>query len=531
MLRRVDLNDIVFVALCAAMVVASSVVVAHGSPQMVLVFAGGALVLLAGVLGTIRVASLTASLVLVGAAVVVLPANGVRPIPGASLADLLLVAAAVTAVLGMLSRPSLLPTIPVWVLGGAACLLSAACIAELYQPVLRPVSPVFESFNVTTGLQNEGNNFASAAQLTFAAVVVPVVIAATATSWPRLRLLATVWTIGATASALVAILAAFTPIDLQPILTGADFGIEGGYSEASRVAGLTVHPTTLGLASAMAIPIVIARLHHPNYIFRLLNFAAAGILVLAILVSGTRAGVFAAIAGMLHMFVMQPQARRPLLAFLALGALVAYFRSQSFTQLSIFERFTGAVSSGSSDTGHALVLRESVSLWQQAPLSGWGFDVMRGAHNIVLQMLMAGGPVALAGFAALTIGAWLTARALRKDADIPEDVRHLTTAFAASLLVWFVAALVQSTSSDRYLYLPVAMILAVLFAKQRLARASQGRHTAARAGDRASDRVRRADNRRGARDREPSALQLPGDQPAAVSGQQPQARRSPTDIR
>jgi hypothetical protein len=57
-------------------------------------------------------------------------------------------------------------------------------------------------------------------------------------------------------------------------------------------------------------------------------------------------------------------------------------------------------------------------------------------------------------------------------------------------------------------------------------RGAQGRPAPARAGARAADRARRAHDRRGARDREPPHVRAARDQPAAVPGEQPQARRA-----
>ena len=218
----------------------------------------------------------------------------------------------------------------------------------------------------------------------------------------------------------------------------------------------------------MATPIVLARIRHPSRAVGLLNLAASVTLVLALIVSGTRAGVIALCVGFLYMFIVLPHLRRVLVCLVGVATTVAYLRASSFETLSVVDRFTGAASGRASATEHATTIHDAWELWSHAPLSGWGFDTMRGAHNIAMQMLVAGGPLALLAFVVIVGGAWWTARRLHTDREVPADVRTLTSAYSASLLIWLTAAVVQSTSSDRYLYLPVAMILAVLFARRRM---------------------------------------------------------------
>jgi O-antigen ligase len=98
----------------------------------------------------------------------------------------------------------------------------------------------------------------------------------------------------------------------------------------------------------------------------------------------------------------------------------------------------------------------------QRPLVGHGFEYVRGAHNIYLQLLHAGGLIALTAFFIFAVGITVRGLRLAGTAAIPADLRSLATASVASLGVWLaVGGLVGTAIFDRFLYIPAGLILAL----------------------------------------------------------------------
>ncbi len=93
---------------------------------------------------------------------------------------------------------------------------------------------------------------------------------------------------------------------------------------------------------------------------------------------------------------------------------------------------------------------------------GHGFEYVRGAHDIYLQLLHAGGIVALAGFLSFAVGITVTGVRLGRSAAVPEHLQGLARASVASLAVWLAAGGVVSTPIfDRYLYIPAGLVIAI----------------------------------------------------------------------
>lgn len=102
----------------------------------------------------------------------------------------------------------------------------------------------------------------------------------------------------------------------------------------------------------------------------------------------------------------------------------------------------------------------------ERPLTGYGFQVVRGALSVPLQLLTAGGIVALAAYLTVLGGAAYTGLRFAADRALPSNVQATAMALVVSLIVWLIVGFVENNTFDRFIYAPVALILAISFASR-----------------------------------------------------------------
>ncbi len=399
----------------------------------------------------------------VAAAIVLLPANALRLTGSATYADVLLVAALGAVALAMLSH-WYAPTPPPLLVAGATLLALSVALSVLFEPATRPNVYIFSERGLPGAPSADEEGWVIAVRLGFALLVVPYLIAVTITTWTRVRIAVGAWMVGAGASALVAVLAAFTGFDYQETLTGVQYSFIDFGPEADRLTGLAVHPSALGLASAMAAPVAMVKLGDKN------GWWWAALLALfgsAIVLSGARAALIAVTIGAAYVAWKMPVARRRL-AVVALAAMtVGYVQSVDVSKFGIVQRITGqAISSSQSDSQRGAAFEQGFTYGLERPF-GWGFDVIRGAHNLELGMITAGGLPALIALGLLVVGIFSMGRDLARRRDIPEDMHALATALLGSLAVWFIAVQLQSNVFDRWLFIPGGLLLGMWFVAAR----------------------------------------------------------------
>lgn len=384
-------------------------------------------------------------------------ANGVR-VGQFTVSDALLLASLPLSLL--LAKRT--PRLPRWFLLGAGLVVVAAVVIEMFPPPTI-ASELFRQKNLTTGQVGQDSHLTLAARLLLAIAVVPVAVAfATA---QRARLLVDAWIIGTVFGAGIAVLAAFGPLDLQQTITGQAYSIEAYKLTQGRYTGLSVHPTLLGVAAAMACPVVVGRMTNARQGW--LYAPALGILVLAVLVSGSRIALIAALAGVAVVFVYQHRARRQMLALAAGAVVLLAFTGSAASGLSTTQRLMkdagGVQSAASSDAARSRTIREGMELFERRPI-GWGFQGLRGAHNVLVQILSGGGVLLLLGMGLIVGGAIVTGWKLRAEPD--------AVGVTAGLVVVLVSGLTTNAVFDRFLYIPVGLLLGLLLGMSAL-RASQ----------------------------------------------------------
>jgi O-antigen ligase len=215
---------------------------------------------------------------------------------------------------------------------------------------------------------------------------------------------------------------------------------------ASRRAG----PNLLSLGNA----------RHLIYLFAL----GAGVLM-----SGSRAGLAGAIGGLAVLPLFNPGRRRSIGLLLVAGligaSLVALtFDSSLASHLGIVtgQRFTGqAAGTQTSNDYRTHAYAAAFRAIVRNPAMGQGFQQARDAHDIYLQLLQVGGIAAFASFLAFASGAIVTARRIIASHHTPASFATLAGGLGASIVVWLITGLAQNELYDRYLYIPVGLLLAM----------------------------------------------------------------------
>jgi len=238
-----------------------------------------------------------------------------------------------------------------------------------------------------------------------------------------------------------------------------------------RASGLAIHSNHLGLASALALPLALAHATVPHRVRRMLGSAAAAVLVVGVLASGSRANLLGAVVAVALMLLLLRGAQ----AKIALGVIAAVMVmfagsvivSASGSQVVTLERFAGGGQALESDSRRKTKLDTSVSAVMAHGLTGVGFATARDAHNLYLQMLQAGGILALTAFALFAYGAVRLGWKLSREPRAPPDSARLAAGLTVSLLVWLTTGLLQNAVNDRYLVVPFGVLLGLSLAVNR----------------------------------------------------------------
>lgn len=387
---------------------------------------------------------------LTGVAMISVTWNGLPP-KSVSAPDLVLLAA-----LGVLAycwaEDSVRVPIPGWLAGAAALLFASELVAELFVPD-PPLDPP-PSFTVP------GAPLITLARTELAFFFVPVLIGAVASSWRRAHLIADLWVASAVISAAIATFDA---------ATGAGIGanITGVHVEA-RSAGLALHANTFALTCAMTLPIALLRAAQLHGWGRALAIGATIVLLAGILSSGSRVGFGSALLAIWLTPMLIPKLRTRILmagvAAVMLFLAVAALAPAGNSLLSGFERLGGSGSAAGANIQRFDQVEDSLEIALDHPVTGVGFSVIADAHVLPLQYWEAGGVLGVLALILYATGALGTGWRLLRDRTLPQGIPEFAGAVTISFAVYLIAGLIQNQIADRYIYIPVGLLLGLAVA-------------------------------------------------------------------
>ncbi len=193
-------------------------------------------------------------------------------------------------------------------------------------------------------------------------------------------------------------------------------------SVGPRMTGLGGHPNHTGVLAALIIVALYARCDSGNF-SKLFKFVAVTIALIALVLTQSRTSLIAAGVGCMVYFLLKNRWHAALIPVLicmvAVGVLVIQLDDQI---LAVFAR-SGDADELLTGTGRSFIWELSWGLIKKAPMLGYGFNssysmfmdeayllvgdvgvyVFPHAHNLVLQLLLYGGIIALALFVPIVL--------------------------------------------------------------------------------------------------------------------------------
>lgn len=373
-------------------------------------------------------------------AAILITFNGVRVAENVALADVFLIGTAVTLFLGALTGRSTPLVIPPWlVICGLALVVSGVVSASRS-----------EAF---------GPNTLPALRFAAALAITPIVFGSLTQSPKRRKWIILAWLSSPAISALVAVLDGLGQANIGTSLTGLHF--EG------REIGLTSQPNHLGLTCAVGVPVALHLLqtHASGVPSRLAMVTVLPLLTAGVILSGSRAAVVAAFAGVLISFLMVRHSKGskgavfiPLVVVVAVSMLSLSATGSESPRL-IQGRLQGDESTVASDADRKLAFDEGVRGFVDEPIFGQGFERARTAHNIYVQLLQAGGVLAFAIFSAFAVAVLRLGFRLDRSPSVSAESQALAGALTATMASWLIAGLVHNALYDRYLYVSLGLLL------------------------------------------------------------------------
>ena len=387
--------------------------------------------------------------VLVLIAVPLATCNALRATTNVTYGDVALVVAAVFVTAVWLRRGHPRGVVPLGVVLGTTAIFAIGLLSSMVAP-------------------GDGS-LAAALRFSVALGAMPLIIMFAAGTPRRINRVVDAWLLGAAVNSAVGALDLLGVTQVGLSLTDIDF-----VTFTDRAPGLTYHPNHLGLVAAMALPVAIARLGAGG-LRGLAAVALVPMLIVGVVESGSRGAVLAAVAGAGVVFILGVRTgrlRRTVLMFAApvaaFAVMVALLGNSQLTGEVAFERLGGGAGAAQSDQERLLTLRQSLDEAADHAFIGQGFLVVRSAHNIYLQLLQAGGVLALAGFLVFSASILRRARwlALPTNGSRPW-LMALAAGSGASICVWLLFGVVGNAIYDRYLYIPVGVTLALALVHRR----------------------------------------------------------------
>lgn len=356
----------------------------------------------------------------------------------------MLVGAACVAALSALSSPMELRRVrvPFWLVVAALLLVTAAVIVSLV-------------------IGDMADNLVPAGRFVLTLLGVPAILCVAVRSIDEARVLAAAYCVSAIVNAAVGL------TDYLGLTT-----LQASFTEVvslGRSAGLTTHPNHLAMVCVIAMPVLLGLSKtFPRQSWRIVSYLGMSILGAGVLVSGSRTGIVATALIFAGLGAIEKSLRTQIVVASLVGAALLMSLSaigpQSDFSFAV-DRLRGESTQYSNvnvaDRERQTILEDSLEGIKRHPLTGEGFGVVRDAHNVGLQMLQSGGPLALLGFLVFCAGVVYTGASIWRRAEIPKEVRWLGLGLTFGSIAWFLGALGQNLIYDRFLYVPAGLTLAV----------------------------------------------------------------------
>jgi O-antigen ligase len=379
--------------------------------------------------------------------------NGLRFGGGAVANAFLVPAFAMAAVRTVVLRKPVL--VPPWMLAAGIGFVLAFLLNLIFPPDSSLMNDILVHYRTIPQIGQplvlvDRSDLLALIQFEIGLIVIPVLIASVATTTRRISRLLDVLVVSAGVNAFVGLID-WAGFHISPIQVGA-----------GRTAGLTVHPNYLALTCTIAIPLALLWIGRAGR-WRTAGFGMTGLLLAGAYVSGSRAGAVTAILGVLATMAVVPRLR-PALGFtlpvagMVLVAIAFFAGDQILHQVRLGNDVGTAVNTTGSDTQRSQLADLATHQFESRPVQGVGFNVIADAHDIYLQLLAAGGVIAMLSF--LTYLGGLAASAWQARAGPQRDV---AAAMSVAIVMWLINGTLDNQLGDKYLYVIPGLLIALAY--------------------------------------------------------------------
>jgi O-antigen ligase len=392
--------------------------------------------------------------------------NGIRlgasggtasPAGGGAFGDATLVLAFIAVMADVIGRKRPLP-MPPWLMLAGLGLFVAFVVTMIFPPS----APILQkSALLSATIAQQSGVIGPVASLGLSAdtlnliefelgmLLIPIMIAAVATTPRRCRLLMDLFTAGAVINGAVGLL------DIGGIHLGPNLPYQ------NRSLGLTIHPNYLALTCVIALPMAML------WFGRSRRYTVAGVIGVVSLLggvyaSGSRAGFVAAGFALVVTVGFVPRLRRALRYVVpVVGAAlvtVLLFTSSGHKLLVQLRLAGGASTTSTSGSNYQRSILASTA-WQTIkvrPISGIGWSVVTGAHDIYLELLESGGIIGLVAFLTFIGGMIASIRTA-----LSGPLRDEAIVCGMAILAWLANGVFDNQVADKYLYFVPGLLVAI----------------------------------------------------------------------
>jgi hypothetical protein len=226
-----------------------------------------------------------------------------------------------------------------------------------------------------------------------------------------------------------------------------------------RSSGLTIHPNYLAFESSLTIPLALLWFTRGGR-WRIAAAVATFLLLGGVYASGSRAATAGAAVAVALTVLAVPSLRRSagvVVPFAGMVVIVLLMFTNAGHQLLQQVRLNpGNSTAVASNFQRHLAAQVAITQFTARPLVGVGFSVIEDAHNIYLQLLAAGGVIALGSFLLYCGGVLAAARRA-----FHGPLSGLAMAGAVSIIVWLIAGVFDNQLIDKFLYIVPGLLLAM----------------------------------------------------------------------
>jgi hypothetical protein len=227
-----------------------------------------------------------------------------------------------------------------------------------------------------------------------------------------------------------------------------------------RQLGFSDHPNFLAAGLVLGVPFALWLLTSTNRRDRLLGLTTIPGLFLGVYASGSRGGAVCVVLAMGLGVLLIPKLRRYAVSIalggvVVIGLVIAAVPSLGAAVLRV-TRLSGGVATQGSDVVRAAVGAQGLRDFRHSPIKGIGLQVSTEASQVYIQELAAGGLLLFAAMSIYAVGGMIAAARLIRRYD-------LAAALLAALLVTLALNIFEADLTDRFYYVPAAILVALIY--------------------------------------------------------------------